>query len=140
MSKSAISKNVMLSGLVAGGLLLASSTATLHAAESILQARPCGPDSVTGPLRMLIPQGAFGADFRPACRSHDACYDTPFADRAACDSRYLAAMECACQNSRHPILCRMVARAMYRVTSKHGEESFRSAQAIALQKLAVAGR
>jgi hypothetical protein len=48
-------------------------------------------------------------------------------------------MDCACERSRHPVLCRMVARAMYRATIRHGEESFRSAQSIALQKLAVAG-
>ncbi len=128
-------------GFTSVGLLLAlSCMPTLHAAESDLQSRPCGPDSLTGPLRFLIPQGAFGADFRPACRSHDACYDTPFANRDACDQRFLAAMECACESSRHPVLCRMVARSMYRATSRHGEESFRSAQAIAMKKLAVRGK
>jgi hypothetical protein len=122
-----------------GFILAAWLSAPLQAADPMLQSRPCGPDSLTGPLRLLIPQGAFGADFRPACRSHDACYDTPGADRAVCDRRYLEAMECACERSRHPVLCRMAARAMYRATSRHGEESFRSAQSIALQKLAVAG-
>lgn len=120
-------------------IIAIGGTGSLSAAESLLQSRPCGPDSVTGPLRLLIPQGAFGADFRPACRSHDACYDTPGADRAACDARYLQTMQCACEQSRHPVLCRMVARSMYRVTHRHGEESFRSAQAIALRKLAAAG-
>lgn len=56
-----------------------------RAADAWLQSRPCGPDSLRGPLRLLIPQGAFGGDFRPACRRHDACYDTPGASRAACD-------------------------------------------------------
>jgi hypothetical protein len=120
-------------------MIALGGAAPLPAEESLLQSRPCGPDSVTGPLRLLIPQGAFGADFRPACRSHDACYDTPGADRDACDSRYLRAVLCACEQSRHPVLCRMVARSMHRVTHRHGEESFRSAQAIALQKLAATG-
>jgi len=111
--------------------------APVHADDSLLQSRPCGPDSVKGPLRLLIPQGAFGADFRPACRAHDACYDTPGANRAACDSRFLAGMLCACERSRHPVLCRMTARIMYRATAKHGEESFRSAQAIARRKIAT---
>jgi len=123
-----------------GFIVTVCFTASLQAADPMLQSRPCGPDSVTGPLRLLIPQGAFGADFRPACRSHDACYDTPGADRAACDRRYLETMNCACEQSRHPVLCRMVARAMYRATSRLGEVSFRSAQSIALQKLAVAGQ
>lgn len=115
------------------------SASTANAANRRVQSRPCGPDSVKGPLRLLIPQGAFGADFRPACRSHDACYDTPYADRAACDKRFLQAMQCACEDSRHPVLCRMVAKSMYRATSRHGEESFRSAQAIAIEKLADGG-
>jgi hypothetical protein len=118
-------------------IIAACCTAPLQAADPLLQSRPCGPDSMTGPLRLLVPQGAFGADFRPACRSHDACYDTPYADRSACDKRYLEAMQCSCEQSRHPVLCRMVARAMYRVTSRHGEESFHSAQTIALQKIAA---
>ena len=108
-----------------------------RAAETLLQTRPCGPDSVKGPLRWLIPQGAYGADFRAACRAHDACYDTPGASRAACDAAYLRAMFGACEHSRHPALCRMTARAMHRVTVRHGEESFQSAQRIALAKLAV---
>jgi hypothetical protein len=120
-------------------LIVAGSAQTVNAADRWLQSRPCGPDSIKGPLRLLIPQGAFGADFRPACRSHDACYDTPYANRAACDRQFLESMLCACENSRHPVLCRMLARSMYRATSKHGEESFRSAQAIAIQKLSDSG-
>lgn len=97
-------------------------------------ARPCGPDSMTGPLRLLVPQGVGGADFRPACRRHDACYDTLGADKTACDRRYLREMECACNQSRHPILCRIVARLMYRATARHGQDAFRSAQQIAAGK------
>lgn len=108
-----------------------------RAGETLLQSRPCGPDSLTGPLRLLVPQGAFGASFRHACRAHDACYDTPGADRAACDERFLQNMLCACDTSRHPRLCRMSARTMHRLTARHGEDSFRSAQAIAWRKLAA---
>ena len=35
--------------------------------------RPCGPGNPYGGNR-LIPQGFYGADFRPACAAHDACY------------------------------------------------------------------
>ena len=130
-----------MSFLLVRSLLTVSIVAALgvatHAADPYLQSRPCGPDSLKGPLRLLVPQGAFGADFRPACRSHDACYDTLGANRADCDARYLQSMLCACEQSRHPILCRMAARAMHRATAKHGEESFRSAQLIASRKLAA---
>lgn len=114
----------------------APSGAGTAMAADLLVSHPCGPDSLTGPLRRLIPQGAFGADFRPACRAHDACYDTPGADKATCDRNYLRAMECACESSRHPVLCRMVARVMHRATSRHGDDAFQSAQSIALAKLA----
>ena len=106
-----------------------------RAADAWLQSRPCGPDSLRGPLRLLIPQGAFGGDFRPACRRHDACYDTPGASRAACDARFLADMLGSCADARHPVLCRMTARVMHRATTKRGEEAFQSAQAIAFEKL-----
>ena len=99
-------------------------------------ARPCGPDSMTGPLRLLVPQGVGGADFRPACRRHDACYDTVGANKAACDRRYLREMQCACHQSRHPILCRIVARLMYQATARYGDDAFRSAQRIAAGRLA----
>ena len=104
-------------------------------ASAIDPARPCGPDSMTGPLRLLIPQGVSGADFRPACRRHDDCYDTPGANKSACDRRYLQEMQCACNQSRHPILCRIVARLMYRATARHGADAFRSAQRIAKARI-----
>lgn len=122
---------------LAAALAVASLLATgeAHAADAWLQSRPCGPDSLRGPLRLLIPQGAFGGDFRPACRRHDACYDTPGANRAACDARFLTDMLDSCANARHPRLCRMTARVMHRATTKRGEEAFQSAQAIAFEKL-----
>lgn len=112
------------------------SASPLLAGDSLMQSRPCGPDSLRGPLRLLIPQGAFGGDFRPACRAHDACYDTPGASRAACDAKFLAGMLSACEGSRHPVLCRWAARTMHRVTVRHGGESFRTAQLIAWRKVA----
>jgi hypothetical protein len=103
--------------------------------RDLLTSRPCGPDSMTGPLRRLIPQGAFGADFRPACVAHDACYDTPYSNRGQCDAQYLQNMYTACEQSRHPALCRKTARAMAKTASRFGEKSFVSAQKIALSKL-----
>ena len=98
----------------------------------LLQAYPCGPDGLTGPLRKLIPQGAFGADFRPACRAHDACYDTPYSNRSQCDQQFLQNMLSACSQSTHPILCRMTATTLYKVTRRRGQKSFESAQRIAI--------
>jgi hypothetical protein len=116
-------------------LSLGLTANTVYGQSSLLQTHPCGPDSLTGPLRKLIPQGAYGADFKPACRAHDACYDTPYSDRAACDRKYYQSMLCACESSRHPLLCRMTARRMYLSTHRFGEKSFQSAQQIAIRKL-----
>ena len=126
-------------GIVVLFVLTTASGAHAGTPESILDARPCGPDSVTGPLRWLIPQGAFGADFRPACRGHDACYDTPFANRSQCDQQFLNGMLQACDQSTHPVLCRRKARLMHRMTSRHGASSFQSAQAVALRTVAATG-
>ena len=104
---------------------------TCFAQQDLLTAYPCGPDSMKGPLRKLIPQGAFGADFKPACVAHDACYDTPNSSKSNCDAKYLQDMYCACSQSTRPILCRMTARIMARATRKHGQSSFDAAQRIA---------
>jgi len=104
----------------------------LQAADLV---RPCGPDSLTGPLRKLVPQGVAGADFRPACVRHDACYDTYGANKVACDRKYLREMQCACKNSRRPILCRFTARVMYAVTRRGGDRAYEDAQRIAKEKL-----
>ncbi len=105
--------------------------ASVDASAADMGPRPCGPDSLTGPLRMLIPQGVGGADFRPACRRHDACYDTPGSNKTQCDRRYRREMLGTCRNSRHPILCRMTANLMYGFTAFGGDEAFVSAQRIA---------
>ncbi len=115
-------------------LLLLVATAVIFSGLDLSTAeaaRPCGPEAMQGPLRFLIPQGVMGADFRPACGRHDACYDKPGANRAACDRRYLRDMECACNRSRHPRFCRFVARVMYTVTSNRGHRAFRRAQSMA---------
>lgn len=123
-------------GLVLAVLSLPSGPTPRSFAADLLVSHPCGPDSMTGPLRRLIPQGAFGADFRPACRAHDACYDTPGADKTVCDGNYLRAMNHACESSRHPVFCRMTARLLHRAASQHGGDAFSSAQSIAFAKVA----
>jgi len=69
--------------------------------------RPCGPGNSYGGNHMIA-QGSFGADFRPTCASHDACLASG-APRWQCDRQFLNNMNCACQSSRHPFLCRVKA-------------------------------
>ncbi len=97
--------------------------------------RPCGPDGLTGPLRYLIPQGVAGADFRPACRRHDAAYEIPGANRDQVDRQFLRDMQSACQNSRRPICCRITARLMYAATRCGAGDAFALSQAIAFGRL-----
>lgn len=106
--------------IVAGVLFVGSCLITAGMADD----RPCGPDSIQGPLRNLIPQGAFGADFRPACRQHDACYRFCIKPRKQCDRDFLAGMLCACNNSYRPRRCRRKARMMYRMTRLFGRRSY----------------
>ncbi len=74
--------------------------------------RPCGAGQTWGGNR-LIPQMSFGADFRPACQAHDTCEGT----NRECDKIFLKNMYCACETSKHPLLCRMQARHYY-ITSR----------------------
>lgn len=78
------------------------------------QRRPCGPGTRRNLIRLFIPQGFAGADFKPACREHDHCYGLKGADKAACDAAMHAQMLCACENSRRPRMCRLTANLMYR--------------------------
>lgn len=73
--------------------------------------RPCGPGNSFGGNR-LLPQGGFGADFRPSCATHDACLASG-RSRRECDREFYNSMNCACESSRHPFLCRMRAFRYY---------------------------
>lgn len=74
--------------------------------------RPCGPGNSFGE-NWLVPQGFAGADFRPACSRHDACLMSGCYSRKACDRMFLADMDCACNCSMFPLLCRLEARKCY---------------------------
>ncbi len=80
--------------------------------------RPCGPGNSWGGNR-LIPQGFYGADFRPACDRHDACLRT-CAARRDCDQQFLCDMYDACECSCNPEKCRRKARCYYRMTRMFG--------------------
>jgi hypothetical protein len=91
--------------------------------------RPCGSEKATGIMRYIVPQGAGGADFKPACRSHDRCYETPCADKAACDRAFLRDMQAACNCADRPIKCRITARIMYFAVKVGGRKAYEEAQA-----------
>jgi len=101
----------------------------------ILEERPCGPDAIRGPLRHLFFQGCAGADFREACRRHDACYDTIGSDRKACDRVFLEEMLAQCPRSKHPGKARYRARFAYLAVKFGGKGAWASAQELA-RKLA----
>lgn len=60
----------------------------------------------------LVAQGFFGADFRPSCATHDACLASGV-PRRQCDQQFRNNMYGACENSRHPFLCRVKAFEYY---------------------------
>lgn len=90
--------------------------------------RTCGPNSMQGPLKYLIPQGASGADFRLACTAHDDCYAFGWARRSECDQEFLNSMLCQCQNSRNPRRCSRVAKIMYRSVRRFGGKPYEAAR------------
>lgn len=73
--------------------------------------RPCGAGNSWGG-NQLVPQGFYGADFRPACARHDECL-LSCTCRRDCDRQFLCDMNAACECSSHPHKCRMKARCYY---------------------------
>ena len=110
-------------------LRIAVSVLTVFAFADISNAapirRPCGPNSLPKVLKFLIPQGAAGADFRPACRQHDACYKKGSGiSKKKCDSDFLHNMLHACKSSRRPRRCKRRARIMYRLVNRFGAGAY----------------
>ena len=89
---------------------------------------PCGPAWLPAPLRALVPQGYLGADFKPACYGHDACYTWPGWSRSACDRRYLSQMLRSCDNSLWPGGCRMQAHLFYGSVRLFGSSAYRQSR------------
>jgi hypothetical protein len=96
--------------------------------RDLLVERPCGPDSMKGPIRYLIPQGFGRTDFRPTCNNHDRCYARLGSSRKQCDDAWRDEMLAACESSRCRLGCRMLARFMHRVVSRFGDGAFAEAQ------------
>lgn len=121
-------------------LLVVSTGSTLNAGPKkpftlprgpFLESCPCGPDSIRGPLRLLLMQGFRGADFRESCRKHDACYDTIGSCRKSCDESFLREMFAQCKHSKNPRRCERKARRTFRIVDRFGDGAFRSAQKLA---------
>ena len=103
--------------------LLVIGVVMVMTSESHAQSwRPCGPDTLPPAIKHFVPQGAGGADFRPACQQHDNAYGSG----SCCQSRYEVDVEflnnmlnaCAC--AQNPQLCRQRAWHYYRLVRKHG--------------------
>ena len=106
----------------------ASGDARAEGKPDLTKTRPCGPDSIKGPLRYLLPQRFIGADFRPACALHDANYGTPYFDKGQADAQFRADTMSACDSSRFKIACRIMAMTMSRLTERYGDAAFQEAQ------------
>jgi len=102
--------------------------------QSLLVRRPCGPDSINGPLRYLFFQGCAGADFRAACRQHDACYDRIGSCQADCDMQFLNALLAECHNSKFPAHARFRAHMSYWAVSVAGLPAWEAAQILSSSK------
>jgi hypothetical protein len=102
--------------------------------QSLLVRRPCGPDSIKGPLRYLFFQGCAGADFRSACRQHDACYDRIGSCQADCDLQFLNALLVECHKSKFPAHARFRAYMSYWAVSVAGFPAWEAAQILSISK------
>lgn len=115
-------------------LTLAAVAPALPAGAGPPGDRPCGPASMTGPLRWLIPQGFGRVDFKLACRTHDLGYGTLGSDRSRCDTQFRADMVAACDGSRTPRLCRLTAHVMAASVRRFGAGAHQAAQAKAARR------
>jgi|UPI000361943C hypothetical protein len=75
------------------------------------------------------------ADFTPACRSHDRCYETCGAAKADCDRVFGSEMRGACNraytsrwHAAHRKLCREIANTYESAVTRFAGDSFRNAQ------------
>ena len=101
---------------------------------SILERRPCGPDSLKGPLRYLLFQGCAGADFRASCVRHDLCYDTPGSCKRKCDEALLQGLLEESSHSKFPLKARFRAHFAYLGVRWFGNSAWKSAQKLAVAK------
>jgi secretory phospholipase A2 len=83
----------------------------------------------------LVPDRWGEADFTPACRAHDACYETCGASKGECDSRFRSDLRSACRRGyRHwwqaqgRAACLVVAEGYALAVERLGGDAYRDAQ------------
>jgi hypothetical protein len=126
--------NTIFHALLLTAIFLAVPSPQVLAGESLMERRPCGPDSLRGPLRYLIPQQFRKADFRPSCYEHDRCYEIPGVSKQDCDLRYYKQMCAACRSSKNPNRCLKKAERWYRIIQNNGDRAFQVSQKKANEK------
>lgn len=89
------------------------------------QCHPCGPPTMPLSLRKRFVRQEFeGADFRPACISHDDCYKISGISRACCDENFRLDSLQACRSSSNPRRCKQIANSRYRMIRIFGKKSY----------------
>ena len=90
------------------------------------QWRPCGPgDTHTG--NKCSPQTFKGADLRPACAAHDACYENKPLNRKQCDLKFRSDLRALCDAGGNPRGCYRRANVLYLLVRVAGADAFRRA-------------
>jgi hypothetical protein len=82
-----------------------------------------------------VPERFGNADFTPACRAHDSCYETCGRTKSECDSRFRGDLQAACRNGYTSWLqrpgrraCLVVADTYAFAVQRMGGDAFRAAQ------------
>ena len=108
----------MLGPLILTAALLSNGTAVCG------DDRPCGPSWLPDSLKRFVAQEFANADFRPACRRHDACYCGSGKSRRQCDCQFRHDLLTACRGSTRPIRCRQKANMMFLAVRLFGRRSY----------------
>ena len=75
-----------------------------------------------------FPSVVLGADFKPACNTHDRCYGTCGVGKKHCDKQFKEMLYSACNSSYNPANCRYVANQYYTAVSVGGKGPYEEAQ------------
>jgi len=83
-----------------------------------------------------VPDGFFGANFLPACRTHDKCYENPGGNKKSCDTQLGDNIGLACDKALKKIPgfeenlnnCYIAAGVYQLAVEKFGDDAFKAAQ------------
>jgi len=115
--------------------LFSPSTALQPTVRSKVVPNGCGSEtSFFNPNR--VPQSFAGANFGKACDAHDICYGTLWANKIACDNRFVLDLYRSCLTtpgmSRATPMCLGLSTAYYAAVRFGGSSAFQQAQIQAL--------